>query len=68
VYRFKITASNASGVMMQTFTLTVDQAPAITSAGTATFVAGQTNSFTVTTSGLPAGQSPSTRPPLCPPS
>ena len=39
----------------ETFTLLVDQAPVITSAGRATFVAGQADSFTVTTSGLPVG-------------
>jgi hypothetical protein len=37
----------------QSFTLTVDQAPAITSADSATFTIGQANTFTVTTTGFP---------------
>jgi hypothetical protein len=54
-YSFGITASNAAGLMAtETFTLLIDQAPAITSAGRATFVTGQADSFTVTTRGLPA--------------
>jgi hypothetical protein len=55
-YSFGVTAGNAAGlVATETFTLLVDQAPAITSAGTATFIAGQANSFTVTARGLPTG-------------
>ncbi|MEZ5287547.1 MAG: putative Ig domain-containing protein [Vicinamibacterales bacterium] len=39
--------------MTQAFTLTVDEAPAITSAATAVFTAGTASSFTVTTTGHP---------------
>jgi hypothetical protein len=53
-YSFSITASNgASPNATQSFTLSVDQAPAITSANSATFKAGTTGTFTVTTSGFP---------------
>jgi hypothetical protein len=53
-YTLLITAGNASGSQTtQTFTLTVDQAPAITSAAAATFVVGLPASFTVTTKGFP---------------
>jgi hypothetical protein len=54
VYPITITASN--GVLpnaMQSFTLSVDQAPAITSPNYATFTKGVTGSFTVTTTGYP---------------
>jgi hypothetical protein len=54
-YSLVFTATN--GVLpsaTQTFTLTVNEAPAITSANAVTFTAGQKNSFTVTTSGFPA--------------
>jgi hypothetical protein len=37
----------------QNFTLTVDQAPAITSSSTATFLVGSAGSFTITTTGVP---------------
>ena len=37
----------------QTFTLTVDQAPAITSADNTTFTTGTLGTFTVTTTGFP---------------
>ena len=37
----------------QSFTLTVNQLPAITSASHATFVVGQASAFTVTTTGFP---------------
>jgi hypothetical protein len=54
-YPITITASNGVGTnATQTFTLTVDQAPAITSAASTTFTAGVTGSFTVTGSGYPA--------------
>jgi hypothetical protein len=54
-YGITFTASNGvSPNAMQTFTLTVDQAPAITSANNATFTAGTASSFTVTTTGFPA--------------
>ena len=53
-YTFTIQATNGVGTTVtQTFTLTIDRPPAITSAGSAAFVAGQTNSFTVTTTGFP---------------
>ena len=38
----------------QTFTLTVDQAPAITSANATTFTVGTAGTFTVTATGFPA--------------
>jgi hypothetical protein len=54
-YAINITASNGVGSPgTQTFTLTVDQAPAITSAGSITFTEGASSSFTVMTSGFPA--------------
>jgi hypothetical protein len=49
---FTATAGTGAPVT-QTFTLTVVQAPAITSASSATFALGAANSFTVTTSGFP---------------
>ena len=50
VYSLTIIASNASSrVTTQAFTLTVDQAPAITSAANTTFTVGNAGSFTVTT-------------------
>ncbi|MFZ0303353.1 MAG: putative Ig domain-containing protein, partial [Terracidiphilus sp.] len=53
-YPLTITASNGVGSpATQSFTLTVDQSPAITSASSATFAAGSAGSFTVTTSGYP---------------
>ena len=53
-FHLTIQASNGVGpVASQTFTLTVDQAPAITSPGGDGFVLGQPGSFTVTTSGYP---------------
>ena len=54
-YSFGVTASNAAGLMAtETFTLLIDQAPAITSAASATFTAGTAGSFTVTTTGYQA--------------
>ena len=54
-YIFTITASNGvSPNATQVFTLYVDQSPAITSANNATFIAGKSSSFTVTTTGYPA--------------
>jgi hypothetical protein len=53
-YALTLTASN--GVppdATQNFTLTVDQAPAITSANAATFIVGAAGSFAVTTTGSP---------------
>jgi hypothetical protein len=55
VYKLTIAASNAaSSLTTQAFTLTVDQAPAITSAASATFMVGKPGSFTITTTGYPA--------------
>lgn len=54
VYRFTITASNNTGSSAtQNFTLSVDQAPAITSANSITFTANTVGTFNVTTSGFP---------------
>jgi hypothetical protein len=54
-YPITITASNGTSPnASQSFTLTVDSAPAITSAASTTFVAGSSGSFTITTSGTPA--------------
>ena len=54
-YPITITVSNGVGSPAnQSFTLTVNQAPAITSANTTTFTVGSTaGSFTVTTTGAP---------------
>jgi streptogramin lyase len=52
-YTLHFTASNSVGSASQTFTLTVAKAPAFTSAGGTTFVAGTADSFTVTASGFP---------------
>ncbi len=58
VYHFTITASNGVAPALLTgtepFTLTVHQAPAITSAAKAKFSRGKRGSFTVRTSGYPA--------------
>jgi len=53
-YPLSITATNSVGTASQSFTLTVDQSPAITSASSTTFVVGTAGSFTVTTTGTPA--------------
>ncbi|MGO8747774.1 MAG: beta strand repeat-containing protein [Thermoguttaceae bacterium] len=53
-YSWTITAGNGvSSVTTQAFTLTVDQAPAITSAANATFKVGQAGSFSIKTTGYP---------------
>ena len=53
-YQFTIGAANeVSPDASQTFTLTVDQAPSITSADAATFIVGSAGSFTMTTTGVP---------------
>ena len=53
-YPFTITATNGVNPdATQAFTLTVNQAPAITSPAGTTFTTGQTGTFTVTTSGVP---------------
>ena len=55
VYTVTVTAHNGVGVdATQTFTLTIDQPAAITSASSATFVIGSHGSFTVDTVGFPA--------------
>ena len=53
-YPIAIKATNASGNTTQNFTLTVDQAPAITSSTSTTFTVGGNGSFTVTTTGTPS--------------
>ena len=53
-YPITITATNGvSPAASQSFTLTVDQAPAITSANSTSFIEGSSNSFTVTTAAFP---------------
>jgi hypothetical protein len=53
-YPLTITANNGvSPNASQSFTLTVDQAPAITSASSTTFQVGVSGTFTVTTAGFP---------------
>jgi PKD repeat protein len=53
-YTVTITARNDQGTVTQTFTLTLNQAPAITSRASTTFTAGDTGTVTVTTRGFPA--------------
>jgi hypothetical protein len=54
-YAITFTAANGVGLnAVQNFTLTVNQAPAITSANATTFTVGTAGSFTVTTTGSPA--------------
>jgi large repetitive protein len=54
-YALTITAANAVGSnATQSFTLTVDQAPVITSPSLATFVVGTAESFTIVSAGVPA--------------
>jgi putative Ig domain-containing protein len=52
-YTITFKATSSSGTTQQSFTLTVDQAPAITSANSATFTVGTAGTFTVTTTGFP---------------
>ncbi|MGO9382112.1 MAG: beta strand repeat-containing protein [Mycobacterium sp.] len=52
-YLLTITATNGVGSDTQTFTLTVLQAPGITSAGHATCIVGQACAFTVKSTGVP---------------
>jgi hypothetical protein len=55
IYAIIFAASNGSGAdATQNFTLTVDEAPAFTSAISTTFTAGGAGTFTVTASGFPA--------------
>ncbi|MGA2231470.1 MAG: putative Ig domain-containing protein [Tepidisphaeraceae bacterium] len=54
-YLLTITGANGvGGVASQTFTLTVDEAPAITSSSSATFITGDDSSFAIATAGFPA--------------
>ncbi len=53
-YPVTITATSTAGTATQLFSLVVDQAPTITSAGTAKFSTGTASSFTITTTGNPA--------------
>jgi hypothetical protein len=53
-YPLQINATNSTGGTAQVFTLTVDQAPTITSATTAAFSTGVAGSYTITTTGFPA--------------
>ncbi len=52
-YRFTVSASNASGTATETFTLSVDQTPAITSPNSVTATVGKPLSVKVTTTGYP---------------
>ncbi len=52
-YPISFTASNGASIA-QSFTLTVNQGPAVTNANNATFTIGVTGSFTVTVTGFPA--------------
>ena len=53
-YPLTITATNAAGKATQSFTLTNDQAPTITSASTASFSVGVAGTYDITTTGYPA--------------
>jgi large repetitive protein len=53
-YPLTLTAANPSGSVTQAFTLTNNEAPAITSAPTASFAIGVAGTYTVTTHGFPA--------------
>ena len=53
-YALTFTANNGiGGNVVQNFTLTVNQAPAFTSANTTTFIVGSAGTFSITTSGVP---------------
>ncbi len=57
VYPIRITGSNGIGAdATQSFTLTVNQPPAFTSARQASFSAGKRHTFTIRTSGYPAAR------------
>jgi hypothetical protein len=60
-FSITISASNSAGSVSQSFTLTVNQAPAITSANNAAFTAGMAGSFTVTGTGFPTPSLTETR-------
>lgn len=53
-FTVSFTAANTIGFSTQTFTLTANSKPAITSASKATFTQGTAGSFTVTATGFPA--------------
>jgi hypothetical protein len=54
IYTLHFTPTNAAGTgLTQTFTLIVDQAPAITSGNSATFTEGMFSSFNITATGFP---------------
>ncbi len=53
VHTFTLTATSSSGTTSQTFTLTVDQAPVITSGDRISGPVGQAFAFTITTTGYP---------------
>ncbi len=53
VYHLTLTATNSSGTFSQSFTLTVDQAPLITSSDHISGPVGQAFTFTITTTGYP---------------
>lgn len=53
-YPVTLTASNTADSVDQSFTLTVNQAPAITSANSAVFTVGTARTFTVTATGFPS--------------
>jgi sugar lactone lactonase YvrE len=54
VYTITVTATNAVSSYNQNFTLTVDQAPAFSSAAATTFAVGSAGSFAFTATGYPA--------------
>jgi hypothetical protein len=63
IYTLTLTAANGvNPAATQSFTLTVDEAPAITSPNTATFTVGASGTFTVTASGFPASTFAETEP------
>jgi len=53
VYNLTLTATNSSGTFSQSFTLTIDQAPLITSSNHISGPVGQHFAFTITTTGYP---------------
>ena len=53
-FQITLKASNAAGFSVQSFTLTVDSPPAITSEPQVTFTTGSAGRFTVSTTGYPA--------------
>ncbi|MFI9274476.1 putative Ig domain-containing protein [Kitasatospora sp. NPDC052896] len=53
-YPLTITATNATGSVTQSYTLTVAEQPSVTSGGTAAFSTGTAGTFAVTTKGYPA--------------